>query len=115
MCCGGFRSSNGLDASLATQAIAHPENVWDIDPTVVQALEDPQGFEVLTDAVGAMMAGGQLDVVSLCFRGKTVENAFRVPTVGNVFEFTRHGYAGKGFQNLVHPRIILSKLFDSCS
>ena len=54
-------SANGLHPAAAAEAVAHPEDVGEVHPAVVEGLEDPQEFEVAANAFGAVreMAGRQ--------------------------------------------------------
>ena len=52
---------NGLHPAAAAEAVAHPEDVGEVHPAVVEGLEDAEEFEVAADALGAVreMAGRQ--------------------------------------------------------
>ena len=109
------RSPHGFHATPSAQAVAHSENVGDVDPAVAQAQENAQRFEILANTGGAAIESRRrkLHLILTYLFLEVVEHLLVTPPSPYLAKIAGNNHACKGLQNPIYPRVVLPKLPDS--
>lgn len=109
------RSPDRFYPALPAESVAYPEDVGDVDPAVVQALEDAEILQILANALSAFVdaTGRQFHLPVGGFLFEAFGKSFVPPPFCDISKLAGNDHAVKGGEGLVYPRIVFLKFFDA--